>query len=109
VFLDLGCGLGWVVLEAGVRYPFRRVIGVDVVPAFTEVARQTIAVNRPRLRCGEVELVTADATGYEVPDDVTVVYPFHPVYGEAFDAVVSNLIASVDRTPRRLRVIRGPP
>src|SRR5204863_1095801 len=38
VFIDIGCGMGPVLVEAAARYPFRRVIGIDVVPQFTEVA-----------------------------------------------------------------------
>src|SRR5437763_7482110 len=59
VCLDLGCGMGLVLLDAA-RLPFRRVIGVDVVPAFTAAARDLLARNRPILRCREFEVVTAD-------------------------------------------------
>ena len=45
VFIDIGCGMGPVLVEAAARYDFRRVIGIDVVPEFTEVARET---SRPR-------------------------------------------------------------
>lgn len=105
VFVDIGCGMGRVVLAAAHRYPFKRVIGVDVVPAFTDAAGQAVERNRHRLRTREVELVTADVATWEVPDDVTVAYLFDPVYRETLDAVLGRLVASVDRRPRRLRVI----
>jgi methylase of polypeptide subunit release factors len=50
VFLDFGCGMGPVLIEAAARYDFRRVIGIDVVPEFTAVAEDTIARARDRLR-----------------------------------------------------------
>jgi hypothetical protein len=96
--------MGRVVLEAAL-YPFRRVIGVDVVPQFVAVARETVDRNRHRLRCGEVELLTADALSYQIPDDLTVLYMFNPFGGDLFDAVMSQLAASVDRRPRRVRII----
>jgi SAM-dependent methyltransferase len=105
VFIDFGCGTGRVVLEAARRYPFRRVIGVDFVPRLTDIARETVDRNRDRLRCRDVELVTQDVFDYEVPDDATVAYLFDPFRGRVFDTVIAKLIASVDRNPRRLRLI----
>jgi SAM-dependent methyltransferase len=109
VFIDIGCGMGPVVVEAAARYDFRRVIGIDVVPEFTEVARETIARGRKRLRCQEIEIVTGDVIEYELPDDVTVVYMADPFRGQIFDAVIANLIASIERNPRRLRLIYSNP
>jgi SAM-dependent methyltransferase len=104
VFLDLGCGMGRVILEAA-RYPFGRVIGVDVVPQFTAVARHAVARNSPSLRCQDVSVVTADALDYEIPDDVTVVYLAAPFGEDVTQRVIEKLVASVDRAPRSLRII----
>jgi len=104
VFLDLGAGKGRVVYQAA-RYPFRRVIGVEISPLFTVVARQNLARKRRKLRCREIELITMDAAEYDIPDDVTVVYLYHPFGGETFAKVVERLAASLDRRPRQVRVI----
>jgi SAM-dependent methyltransferase len=104
VFLDLGCGMGNVLLTAA-GYQFRRVIGVEIVPRFAEIAREAVARNQSRLHCPDVEVVVADVVNYEIPDDVTVAYLANPFLGSLFDEVVANLIASVDRNPRRLRVV----
>ena len=82
IFLDVGCGLGRIVLAAAVRYPFKRVIGVDVVPDFTDAVRKAVDLNQHRLRCKKVEVVTADATTWAVPEDVTVAYLFDPVHAK---------------------------
>jgi SAM-dependent methyltransferase len=105
VFLDLGCGTGRVVLEAAARYPFRRVIGVDFVADLTRVAEETVARNRDRLRCRDVEIVTRDVVDYDVPDDVTFVYLYNPFGGVVLDTVLDNLVASVNRRPRSLRIL----
>src|SRR5205085_2413877 len=73
VFLEVGCGMGLVLLDAA-RLPFRRVVGVDVVPQFTDAAKQLLDRNRSLLRCREFEVTTADVLDYEIPDDATVVY-----------------------------------
>ncbi len=105
VFLDLGCGMGPVLVEAAARYDFRRVIGVDIVPEFTAIAREMIARGKQRLRCREVAVITSDVMDYEIPDDVTVVYMADPFRGHIFDAAMSKLIASIDRNRRQVRIV----
>jgi SAM-dependent methyltransferase len=104
VFIDIGSGMGRVVFEAA-RYPSHRVIGVEVAPQLTEAARTGIERNRHRLACQNVELVSADAVEYEIPGDVTVAYFANPFEGETFKAVIGNLLDSLDRNPRRLRLV----
>jgi SAM-dependent methyltransferase len=104
VFLDLGSGKGRAVLQAA-RLPFRRVIGVDVAPELTAIARRNVECTRRRLRCQDVQLVTADAATYRVPDDVSVAYLFNPFVGETFDRVIERLLESATRRARRLRLV----
>jgi SAM-dependent methyltransferase len=104
VFLDLGSGKGRMILLAA-RYRFRRVIGVEIAEPLMAVARRNAASCRLRRRCGGIELVNADVLHYQIPDDVSVVYMFNPFGGAVFDIAVAQLIASVDRRPRRVRVI----
>ncbi len=108
VFLDLGSGKGRVLLAAA-RYPFRRVIGVELSAELNAIAERNVRDYRGRHRCGEIELVTADVLDYEIPDDVTVVYAYNPFMGELFGAVVEKLLASVDRRPRQVRLIYKTP
>ena len=104
VFIDFGSGKGRVVYQAA-RFPFKRVIGVELAEELNRIARYNIDQNRDRVACGAVELVTADAVTYQVPDDVTVAYFYHPFEGRIFARVIANLVASLDRNPRQLRVI----
>jgi hypothetical protein len=109
VFIDFGAGKGRVLLVAAGRYRFRRVIGVELSGALAAIARANIEASRRRLRCPDVEVVTADILDYAVPDDVTVAYLYNPFRGALFDSLVAQLIASVDRRPRRLRLIYRTP
>jgi hypothetical protein len=54
---------------------------------------------------GRVEIVVADATQYELPDDVTVIFMHSPFKGATFRRVLDRIGASLDRRPRRLRLI----
>ena len=105
-FLDYGCGKGRVVVAAA-AYPFRRVTGIELLPELTAVARENVrrARDRGRLRCGEVELLTADATAYEVPPDVTAVFLFNPFRGAVLRAVLDRVEASMEAAPRPLSVV----
>ena len=103
-FLDFGCGKGRAVHQAA-RWPFRRVIGVEISPALAEAARTALAARRHQHRCRDVEIVVADATTYRVPDDLTVGYFYHPFGSDTFDVVVERIVESLDRNPRRIRLI----
>jgi SAM-dependent methyltransferase len=109
VFIDFGCGMGRVLYEAAARFPFKRVVGVDIVPEFTAVARDVLARNSRRLRCRETEIVTSDVLIYPVPPDVTVAY-FGAAFGEPIlNSVLDKLAASADGYPRTIRLISYAP
>jgi SAM-dependent methyltransferase len=108
VFIDLGSGKGRAVLEAA-QYPFRRVIGVELLPELGEIARQNLAETTRKLRCRDVELVTADLQGYRIPDDVTVFFTNNAVRGAVFATVLREISASLARNPRPARLIYGNP
>lgn len=108
VFLDYGCGKGRVLIAAA-RLPFDRVIGVEISADLLEVARVNLDADQGRRRCASVQLVAADVTDWVVPDDVTVVFMFNPFRGDVFDSAIKQLLASLDRNPRRLRLVYSVP
>jgi len=108
VMVDIGSGAGRVVLFGATRFACRRIIGVERDDRLDSIARRNVRSFRLRIRT-PIELVHADALEFDVPDDVTVVYFFNPFEGEAFDRLVAQLAASIDRSPRRLRFIYANP
>jgi SAM-dependent methyltransferase len=108
VLLDIGSGKGRVLLQAA-RYPFGRIVGLELDDERNAVARRNLARARPRLRCPNVEVVNADATVWDVPDDVTYVYMFNPFGGDVFRAAVARLVDSLDRRPRPMTIIYANP
>jgi precorrin-6B methylase 2 len=104
VFVDYGSGMGRVV-QLAAAYPFERVIGVEISEELNEIARRNFERNRRRFNCKRVEFVTRDAVSFEVPVDMTHAYFFNPFKGETFRAVLDNIIASIDRNPRRVVLI----
>ena len=80
-------------------------IGVEISPALAEIARTNLATRRHQHRCPNVEIVVADAKEFPVPDDLTIAYFWHPFTGETREAVLRGIIDSIDRHPRRVRLI----
>jgi precorrin-6B methylase 2 len=104
VFIDFGSGMGRAVQQAA-AFPFARVVGVEISEELNEIARTNFERNRARFACQQAEFVTNDATEFPVPDDLTYAYLFNPFTGETFRKVLGNIIASIDRNPRRLILI----
>jgi SAM-dependent methyltransferase len=109
VFLDLGCGKGRVLWLAARDYPFGRVVGVERSEELAATARGNLEANRARLQARDVVVDVADAVAYDVPDDVTFAYMFNPFEGDVFRRALANLIASLDRRPRKVTLIYANP
>jgi protein-L-isoaspartate O-methyltransferase len=105
VFIDFGSGMGRVVAQAASRYPFKRVIGLEVASDLTDMARANVDRLKDGLRCQNVELVTADALTYPIPDDVTIAYFHNPFVGDTFRTVIDKLVESLERNPRSMTVV----
>lgn len=110
VFVDFGCGTGRVVHQAAKR-TLRQVIGVEVIPEIADRARSLVATHQHGYRCPTVEVVTCDVMQFRVPDELTIAY-LGQVQGfsaEVLAAVLRNLGESIDRHPRRVRLIYHQP
>jgi SAM-dependent methyltransferase len=103
-FVDFGCGKGRVLHQAA-RWPFQRVIGVEVSPELAEIARTALAARSRRHRCRNVEVVVSDVRQFRVPDDLTIAYFFRPFGDETLNAVLRGIAESIARNPRRVRMI----
>jgi Methyltransferase domain len=108
VLVDLGAGKGKAVIVAA-QLPFAKVIGVELADDLTTIARANVERVRRRLRCQDVELVTADATSWPIPGDVSVTYMYCPFMGAVFDAAMERVFESFDSYPRPLFIVYGYP
>ncbi len=104
MFIDYGAGLGRVVVLAAM-YPFRKVIGVEVVPKLVAEARRNVEQARPFLVCRDVELVECDAARFRLPAEVTVLYFYNPFGGAILKAVMDDIERSQNEHPRAMTAI----
>ncbi len=108
VLLDYGSGKGRALLAAA-RFPFGRLIGVEMNDWECEIARSNARIAAPRLRCSQIEVINADASVWPVPDDVSYIYMFNPFWGETFRMAMERVLESLDRRPRPLTIIYANP
>jgi SAM-dependent methyltransferase len=108
VFLDYGCGKGRALVLASV-HPFRRAIGVELSPELCDVARENIGRAGRRLRCPAIEVVNADASRYEVPADVTMIFLWNSFVGQTLSMVVEQIRKSIEKNNRPLTLIYALP
>ena len=77
-FLDLGRGKGRTLLMAS-YYPFRRIIGAEIVPELHAIAEANVASYRSeRKKCFAIETWLGDAREFPFPAGPLVVYLFNP-------------------------------
>jgi len=103
VFLDLGCGKGRA-LAVAATLPFELIIGVELSDRLAELAKANIASMRHR-RAKQIEIHNMDATAYEVPPEVNVIYFFNPFIGKDLRTVVGNIHRSYVNSPRAMFII----
>ena len=97
-FVDIGSGMGRVVLLAAMR-PYRQIIGVEFSPALHEIARENRArFPAARLRCRDVRLVRADALRFTFPRGDLAVYLYNPFGADVVRPVAERLAAHVSGT-----------
>ena len=104
VFIDVGAGKGRVLVMAA-RLPFARVIGVERSEALSAVAGRNIDAARRHLSCRHVDVITADAASYDVPDDTTIVSFANPFDEDVLDAVLDRVRGTLERAPRPLTLV----
>jgi hypothetical protein len=67
VFIDLGSGKGRTLLMAS-DYPFRRIVGVELLPALHQIAQENLSkYHSEKQKCFALESVCADALQFAFP------------------------------------------
>jgi SAM-dependent methyltransferase len=103
-FVDLGCGKGRVLLIAA-GYPFRSVVGVEISPQLSEIARGNIARQNPASRlCRDVTVRNTDALQFDFPDTNLLLHLYHPFAPVVTSGVLARLERSVQAAPRKVVV-----
>ncbi len=104
-FIDLGSGKGRTLLMAS-QYPFRRIIGVELLEELNAIAIANIARYRDdRQKCAAIESHAGDARRFEFPPSPLLLYCFNPFPRHVWREVLANLHHSLKASPRSVYVI----
>jgi SAM-dependent methyltransferase len=104
-FVDLGSGKGRTLLMAS-DYPFRRVVGVELLPELNRIAQENLARYKSESqRCFELQSICADATNFPLPEGPLVIYLFNPFPESGLRRAVANLGRTLEEKPRPIYVL----
>jgi len=104
-FIDLGSGKGRTLLMAS-DYPFRRIIGVELLPSLHQIAQQNLRQYKSESqKCFAVGSICGDATDFPLPEDPLVIFLFNPFPESGMRRVVANLEQSLRAHPRPVYVL----
>ncbi len=103
-FVDLGSGKGRTLLMAS-DYPFRAIIGVEIIPDLHSVAQRNLQHYRnDRQRCSRLLALSGDARDFAFPVEPVVLYLFNPFPPAILREVLRNLEHSFREHPRPICV-----
>lgn len=104
-FIDLGSGKGRTLLMAS-DYPFRRIVGVELLPALHRLAQQNLAQYKSdSQRCFALESLCSDAAKFNFPAGALLIYLFNPFPESVLRRVLANLRRALDESPREAYLI----
>jgi len=104
-FVDLGSGKGRTLLMAS-DYPFRRIIGVELLPSLHEIAQENFRQYKSESqKCFALESICADATAFPLPEDPLVIFLFNPFPESGMRKLAANLEQTLRENPRPVHVL----
>ena len=105
VFIDLGSGKGRTLLMAS-DYPFRRFVGVELLPTLHQFALDNLAkYHSDSQQCPWLDSICGDATQFDFPAEPMVLYLFNPFPEAGLRRMLANLRQSSNIHPRPLYVL----
>lgn len=102
--IDFGCGKGRVLCVAA-YHGFTKVTGLDISKEFCEVAKENlhrVLVKKPHLH---FTVINNDAFYFEIPADADCLFFFNPFDEVLMSGVVENILDSLRKKPREIRVV----
>ncbi len=102
-FIDYGSGKGRALFVAA-RYPFRRVVGVEISPPLHAAAEANLARYCGSPLQSEISLWCGNALDYPLPTGNLVLHMYHPFGPEVLGQVLDHISATAGDQPRRILI-----
>jgi SAM-dependent methyltransferase len=104
-FIDLGSGKGRTLLMAS-DYPFRRILGVELLPALHEIAVENLRLYKNESqKCCCLKAVCGDASTFALPEEPLVIFLFNPFPEPGLRRAMESLEHSLRNHPRKVYVL----
>ncbi len=104
-FIDLGSGKGRTLLMAS-DYPFRRILGVELLPALNCIAEENLSKYRSESqKCYAIESICADATEFVFPVEPILLFLFNPFPESGLRRVIAELERNLREHLRTIYVL----
>jgi SAM-dependent methyltransferase len=114
-FIDIGSGKGRVLLMAS-EYPFRKIVGVELMAELHHIAQENIAAFQQQMDSSDghqsrsqtpipIESICMDARQFSFPDTPLVIYLFHPLPEAGLRQMLRNLENSYSQQPRPIWIV----
>jgi len=104
-FIDLGSGKGRTLLMAS-DFPFRRIVGVELLPSLHRIAQENLAHYQNRSQqCRAIQALCGDATAFVFPEEPILLYLFNPFPESGLRKTILNLASSLQSHPRAAYVL----
>jgi len=104
-FVDLGSGKGRTLLMAS-DYPFRRIVGVELLPALEQMAQENLGRYKSESQqCFALESICADAATFPLPQEPLLLYLFNPFPENDLRKFLHHLDQSLQHCPRPVFVL----
>jgi hypothetical protein len=82
-------------------YPFRRIIGVELLPALHAIAKENLAhCKSESQKCFALESICGDAISFALPEGPLVIYLFNPFSEAGLRHALANLRETLTNHPR---------
>jgi len=104
--IDIGCGKGGA-LRVMLSFPFSRVDGVEISERLAVIARKNL--QKLRILPERCRVITMDASQFQDLDPYNYIYFFNPFSGAVMIKVMANLLASIERKPRKVTILYNNP
>ena len=98
--VDYGCGKGGILISLS-KYPFAKIIGVEINPDLVEIAKSNIK----KLNIINVEIECSDAADFKPLDEYNYFYFFDPFPCNVMNDVIDNIKKSIHEYPRKVTII----
>ncbi len=87
-------------------YPFRRIVGEELLPALNQAALENLSRYRNESqKCFAIESICGDATEFAFPTEPILLFLFNPFPESGLRRVIANLERSLKEHPRKVYVL----